>query len=49
MKFEIPALKRTGPVPKWRSAEKCIPSLEVMYRKAMEKSRKLVAENTVKK
>ncbi len=49
MKLEVPALRRIGPVPKWRSSEKCLQSLEVMYRKAMEKTRKLVAENAVKK
>ena len=38
MKIETPILKRLGPVPFWRGERKCLDSLEVMYRKAIERA-----------
>ena len=42
MKIESPVLKRLGPVPMWRSSEKCLESLETMYKKAMDRAQKLL-------
>ncbi len=43
MKIETPILKRLGPVPFWRGEKKCLDSLEVMYRKAIERAEKVMA------
>lgn len=42
MKIETPVLKRLGPIPFWRSSEKCLDSLEKMYRRAMERADQLL-------
>lgn len=46
MKIETPILKRLGPVPFWRGERKCLDSLEVMYRKAIERAERLVLETS---
>jgi len=43
MKIETPALKRLGPVPFWRGGDKCLDSLETVYRRAMDKASRLLA------
>ena len=45
MKIETPLLKRLGPIPFWRSSEKCLDSLEVIYRRAALHAGKLLAKN----
>ena len=45
MKIETPILKRLGPIPFWRSSEKCLDSLEVVYRRAALHAGKLLARN----
>ena len=35
MKIETPLLKRLGPVPLWRGEQKCLDSLESLYREAV--------------
>lgn len=42
MKIETPILKKLGPVPFWRGSEKCLDTLEKMYRRAMERSNQLL-------
>lgn len=42
MKIETPILKRLGPVPFWRGEAKCLDSLEVMYRKAVERANRVL-------
>lgn len=42
MKIETPVLKKLGPIPFWRGNEKCLDSLEKMYRRAMERADKLL-------
>ena len=49
MKIESPVLKRLGPISLWRSSEKCLDSLETMYRKAMDKTRKLLLTASTQK
>ena len=41
MKIETPVLKRLGPVPFWRGERKCLDSLEEIYRRAIERARKI--------
>ena len=43
MKIETPILKRLGPVPFWRGEKKCLDSLEVMYRKAIERAERTLS------
>ena len=38
MKIETALLKRLGPIPFWRGENKCLDSLETMYRKAKNKA-----------
>ena len=40
MKVETPILKRLGPIPFWRGRERCLDSLESIYRRAAEKARR---------
>lgn len=40
MKVETPILKRLGPIPFWRGHERCLDSLEAIYRRAAEKARR---------
>ena len=42
MKIETPILKKLGPIPFWRGREKCLDSLEKMYRSAMERSNRVL-------
>jgi hypothetical protein len=35
MKIDTPVLKRLGPVPFWRGESRCLDSLEVIYKRAM--------------
>ena len=49
MKSEVPILRRLGPVPFWRGEEKCVDSLERMYRKAMESARKALARKDARR
>ena len=35
-------LRRLGPIPFWRGEEKCLPSLEGIYRKAMTKAKEVL-------
>ena len=44
MKIETPVLKRLGPIPFWRGRERCLDSLETLYRRAAEKARRLLIE-----
>lgn len=46
MKIETPILKKLGPIPFWRGSEKCLDSLERMYRRAMERSRGVLQKAT---
>ncbi len=46
MKIETPILKRLGPVPFWRGEKKCLDSLEVMYRRAIERAERLLMETS---
>jgi uncharacterized Zn finger protein len=43
MKIETPVLKRLGPVPMWRGEQKCLDTLETVYRKAREAARRRLA------
>ena len=43
MKIETPILRRLGPVPFWRGGERCLESLEAIYRRAAERARKALA------
>ena len=36
MKIETPILKRLGPIPFWRGERKCLDSLELAYKRAMD-------------
>jgi len=45
MKIETPVLKRLGPVPFWRGGDKCLDSLETVYRRAMDKASRLLASS----
>jgi len=45
MKIETPVLKRLGPVPFWRGSDKCLDSLETVYRRAMDKASRLLASS----
>ncbi len=40
MKIETPVLKRMGPIPFWRGRDRCLDSLETLYRRAAEKARR---------
>ncbi len=40
MKIETPILRRLGPIPFWRGNERCLDSLETIYRRAAEKARR---------
>lgn len=42
MKIETPILKRLGPIPFWRGREKCLDTLEEIYRRARERSGRLL-------
>lgn len=46
MKIETPILKKLGPIPFWRGNEKCLDSLEKMYRRAMERANKFMQKNS---
>ena len=46
MKIETPILKKLGPIPFWRGSEKCLDSLERMYRRAMERSNCVLQKTT---
>ena len=46
MKIETPILKKLGPIPFWRGSEKCLDSLERMYRRAMERSNRVLQKTT---
>lgn len=48
MKRENPVLKRLGPIPFWRGSEKCLASLDRIYRKAQEAAQKTLEEGGVK-
>ncbi len=43
MKIETPILKRLGPIPFWRGQERCLDSLERIYRRAAEKARQVLS------
>lgn len=43
MKIETPILKRLGPVPFWRGRDRCLDTLEAVYRRAAEKARHVLA------
>lgn len=46
MKIETPILKKLGPIPFWRGSEKCLDSLERMYRRAMERSNRVLQKTS---
>ena len=46
MKIETPLLKKLGPVPFWRGGEKCLDSLEMMYRRAAERANRVLQKTT---
>lgn len=47
MKIDSPVLKRLGPVPFWRGTKKCIPELDLVYRRARQAAEKaLSSENS---
>ena len=46
MKIETPMLKKLGPIPFWRGSEKCLDSLERMYRRAMERSNRVLQKTS---
>lgn len=46
MKIETPILKKLGPIPFWRGGEKCLDSLERMYRRAIERSNRVLQKST---
>ena len=48
MKVETPILKRLGPIPFWRGRERCLDSLESIYRRAAEKARRAICYNSEK-
>lgn len=43
MKIETPILMRLGPIPFWRGREKCLDTLEDVYRRARERASRLLA------
>lgn len=48
MKIETPVLKKLGPIPFWRGGEKCLDSLERMYRRAMDRSSRVLQQTSTK-
>ena len=44
MKIESPVLRRLGPVPFWRGTKKCLPELDLVYRRATEAAARAIAE-----
>lgn len=46
MKIETPILKKLGPISFWRGSEKCLDSLERMYRRAMERSNRVLQKTS---
>ena len=44
MKIESPVLRRLGPVPFWRGTKKCLPELDLVYRRATEAASRALAE-----
>lgn len=44
MKIESPVLRRLGPVPFWRGTKKCLPELDLVYRRAAEAASRALAE-----
>ena len=44
MKIESPVLRRLGPVPFWRGTKKCLPELDLVYRRATEAAASALAE-----
>lgn len=49
MKIETPILKKLGPIPFWRGNEKCLDSLEKMYRRAMERANRVLQKPAASK
>lgn len=43
MKIESPVLRRLGPVPFWRGTKKCLPELDLVYRRAVESASRAIA------
>ena len=43
MKIESPVLRRLGPVPFWRGTKKCLPELDLVYRRATEAAANAIA------
>lgn len=43
MKIDTPILRRLGPIPYWRGREKCLDTLETIYKRAAEKAQRLLA------
>lgn len=48
MKIETPLLKRLGPIPFWRGHERCLDSLETIYKRASEKARGVLVHESKK-
>ena len=46
MKIDTPILKRLGPIPFWRGHDRCLDSLEAIYKQAAEKARGALAHET---
>ena len=47
MKIESPVLRRLGPVPFWRGTKKCLPELDVVYRRAREAAMRALGAESV--
>lgn len=45
MKIESPVLLRLGPVPFWRGTKKCLPELDLVYRRARVAAERLISTN----
>lgn len=43
MKIESPVLLRLGPVPFWRGTKKCLPELDLVYRRARVAAERLMS------
>lgn len=45
MKIESPVLLRLGPVPFWRGTKKCLPELDLVYRRARTAAARLLSSD----